>query len=199
VATYALVGLVVAAYIWFVAWRVRAERRKKAAEAAAEAPAKAALRSPDLDAPLASMPAFLPSAAPLAAPLAASPGAPTSISPVATRAAPLTVVQALAGIRLPADLVPLTTMAPRVGAGDRVAFWTDAAPVEVVGPAFATELERLGYEVSARDIVTLAAKRDGAHLIVVIHPDALLATIDDKRAFPSVPERAVVVEAWLPE
>jgi hypothetical protein len=30
-----------------------------------------------------------------------------------------------------------------------------------------------------------------------MHPDGLLATIDDKPAFPSVPERSVVVEAWL--
>ena len=46
--------------------------------------------------------------------------------------------------------------------------------------------------------MTLSAERDGTRLIVVLHPDALLATID-KPAFPSVPERAVVVEAWLPE
>ncbi len=194
-----LVGLVVAAYIWFVAWRVRAERRKKAAEAAAAAPAKAALRSSDLDPPVTSMPAPPPAARRASLPSRRASTAPTSMSPVATQSGQRTVVQALTGIQLPADLVPLTTMAPRVGAGDRVAFWTDAAPVEVVGPAFAAELERLGYEVSARGVDTLVGERDGIHLIVVVHPDALLATIDDKPAFPSVPERAVVVEAWLPE
>jgi hypothetical protein len=192
--TWVLVGVVVAAYIWFVVWRVRAERRKKAAQAAADAPLKAALQSPDLDAPAAAAPS--PAPAPVAPASVPTPAA--AAAPVATQSR-LTIVQALSGIQLPNDLVPLTTMAPRLGVGDRVAFWTDAAPAEVVGPAFAGELERLGYEVTPRDLVTLVAQRDDIRLTVVLHPDALLATIDDKPLFPSVPERAVVVEAWLTE
>jgi hypothetical protein len=194
--TWVLVGVVVAAYIWFVVWRVRAERRKKAAQAAADAPLKAALQSPDLDAPSKPQVASSPAAPPVAPASVPAPAA--AAAPVATQSR-LTIVQALTGIQLPNDLVPLTTMAPRLGVGDRVAFWTDAAPAEVVGPAFAGELERLGYEVTPRDLVTLVAQRDDIRLTVVLHPDALLATIDDKPLFPSVPERAVVVEAWLTE
>jgi hypothetical protein len=201
IATWLLVGVVVGAYVLFVVWRFRADKRKKAAQAAADAPMKTALRSPDLDgtatpsSPAESSPA---SDRPL---VAAAPTAPVDpVGPPAARIATqprLTIVQALAGINLPYDLVPLTTMAPRRGVDERVAFWTDTAPAEVVGPAFADELERLGYEVSSRDDTTLAGVRDDVHLVVVLHPDALLATINDQAAFPSVPERAVVIEAWI--
>ena len=185
IATWLLVGVVVAAYVLFVVWRFRAEKRKKAAQAAADAPLKAALRSPDR--PLAASVPMTP----------VDPDAPPTAR-VATQPR-LTIVQALAGINLPYDLVPLTTMAPRPGVNERIAFWTDTAPAEVVGPAFADELERLGYAVSSRDDTTLAAVRDDTHVVLVLHPDALLATIDDQAAFPSVPERAVVIEAWLSE
>jgi hypothetical protein len=180
-----LVGVVVGAYVLFVVWRFRAEKRKKAAQAAAEAPMKAARRSPELDGPL----------------VAAAPMAPVDpVGPAAAGVATqprLTIVQALDGIHLPYDLVPLTTMAPRPAVSERVAFWTDTAPAEVVGPAFADELERLGYDVSSRDETTLAGVRDDVHLVVVLHPDALLATINGEVAFPSIPERAVVIEAWI--
>src|SRR5436305_1870855 len=51
--TWVAAGLVVAAYIWFVVWRYRAERRKKAADAAGEAAmedriAKAARQATDV-------------------------------------------------------------------------------------------------------------------------------------------------------
>jgi hypothetical protein len=190
--TWVAVGLVVAGYVWFIVWRVRAEKRKKAADAKAEQPMKDALRSPVLDAPRA---------------VVAPPSLPPEMrATVATEAKPqtgakprTTVIEALSGIHLPCDLVPLTTMAARPGVGDRVAFWTDAAPAETVGPAFAAELERLGYDVEAKDEARLHVRREDTDVVVVVHPDPLLATIGDKPAFPSVPERAVVVETWLPE
>jgi len=191
VITWVLVGLVVAGYIWFVVWRVRAERRKKAAEAATQEPVIAALRATATDA--------RPSGAAMdPSPMPLPPVAPPS-GPAAETGTPAdqTVVAALSGIRLPGDLVPLTTMAPRFGVGDRIGFWTNRTPAEIVGPAFAAELERLGYEVSPIDATSLAAHRADTRLVVVTHPDGLLATIDDKPAFPSVPERSVVVETWL--
>jgi hypothetical protein len=193
--TWVAVGLVVAGYIWFIVWRVRAEKRKKAAEAKAEQPMKDALRSPLLDAPQAVVPP--PVESPAAGAASAASAASTTVATEAK--AQTTVIEALSGIHLPCDLVPLTTMATRPGVGDRIAFWTDAAPAETVGPEFAAELQRLGYEVETKDEARLHARREDTQVIVVVHPDPLLATIDDKPAFPSVPERAVVVETWLPE
>jgi hypothetical protein len=190
--TWVLVGLVVGAYIWFVVWRFKAEKRKKAAEAAAEEPMKAALRSTST-----SVPAEPPAVHVASAPMAQVDPIP-SPAPVERPAPPSgSVVAALSGIELPADLVPLTTMAPRAGVGDRVAFWTNSVPPEIVGPAFAEELRRLGYEVTPLDASSLAARRDDTRLVVVTHPDSLLATIGDQPAFPSLPEHSVVVETWL--
>ena len=108
-----------------------------------------------------------------------------------------TVADALRGIELPNGLAPLTTMAPRAGAADRVAFWTDV-PAEIVGPAFGDELERLGYTVSSLDDHTLAAQREDGRLLAIIHPDGHHATIGETQAFESVPELATVIEVWIP-
>jgi hypothetical protein len=192
--TWVAVGLVVAGYVWFIVWRVRAEKRKKAAEARAQQPMKDALRSPVLDTPLPVVPPPVTTTTGTQSAQAAA-----SATVVTEPKAHATVIEALSGIHLPCDLVPLTTMAARPGVGDRIGFWTDGAPAETVGPAFAAELERLGYEVDATADARLHAHRAGTELVVVLHPDPLLATIADKPAFPSVPELAVVVEAWLPE
>jgi hypothetical protein len=68
----------------------------------------------------------------------------------------------------------------------------------VVGPAFADELERLGYSMSPLDERTISATRDGAELMVVIHPDGRGATVGGQVGFPSVPEFSVVIEVWVP-
>jgi hypothetical protein len=117
---------------------------------------------------------------------------------VAAPVADATVAELLSGISLPNDLVPLTTIGPRTGAGDRVAFWTDRAPAEIVGPAFADELERLGYGVSTLDAQSLSAVRDGDRLLIVIHPDGAVANVGGQLAFTSVPENSVVIEVWVP-
>jgi hypothetical protein len=104
----------------------------------------------------------------------------------------------LSGISLPNDLVPLTTLSARPGVGDRVAFWTDRAPVEIVGPAFASELERLGYTTVPLDERSLSAQREHERLLVMIHPDGATAIIGGQLAFASVPEMSVVIEVWVP-
>jgi hypothetical protein len=106
------------------------------------------------------------------------------------------VTESLAGIRLPNDLVPLTTLTERPGVGDRVAFWTNRAGADAVGKDFAAELMRLGYAVRWIEGRTLAADRDGYRLIAVVHADADKTMIDAKPAFTSVPEESVVVEVW---
>jgi hypothetical protein len=109
-----------------------------------------------------------------------------------------TVASLLVGIALPRDLAPLTTLSPRPAVGDRVAFWTDRCPAEVVGPEFANELERLGYTVVPLDERSLSAQRDHDRLLVVIHPDGARAIIGDQLAFSTVPDLSVVIEVWIP-
>jgi hypothetical protein len=198
--TWVLAGLVVAAYIWFVVWRFRVERRKKAAEAVSdaamsEAIAKTAQQAAPANAPTARSSSTAPSSPP------PSVGAPTVSSGTVAPVVPVTeatVAGHLAGIALPHDLVPLTTILTRPAVGDRVAFWTDRAPVEIVGPAFAEELERLGFTVTAIDERTLSVHRGDDRLLVMIHPDGSKAVIGDQLAFSTVPEHSVVVEVWVP-
>jgi hypothetical protein len=188
--TWIFAGLVVGAYIWFVVWRFRVERRKKAAQAntdgsMSDAIARTAQR-------LASAPAA--SGAPVASVRADAPNAPAPLAPHSE----VTVAGLLSGIALPYDLVPLTTIAARPAVGDRVAFWTDRAPAEIVGPAFAEELERLGFAMVSLDERTLSAQRDNERLIVMMHPDADKTIVGGQLAFTSVPERSVVIEVWVP-
>jgi hypothetical protein len=194
VTTWVLAGLVVAAYIWFVVWRFRVEKRKKEAQGVTDAAMSDAIAKTAAAASAAPVPS------PAAMPTPASP-TPASPTPVVEPIPPMpeaTVASCLSGISLPHDLVPLTTMLARPAIGDRVAFWTDRAPAEIVGPAFSAELERLGYTVQPLDERTLSAQRDGARLLVMIHADGASAVIGDQLAFSTVPEHSVVIETWLP-
>jgi len=201
--TWILAGLVVAAYIWFVVWRFRVERRKKAAQEITDGAMSAAIAktaqqlsatpprttpvaspSPDAEALRAELPSVEPQ----------PPPQPQSLVP----SSDATVAGLVSGIALPHDLVPLTTIVARAAVGDRVAFWTDRAPAEVVGTAFAGELERLGYTVILLDERTLSAQREHDRLVVMIHPDGVTANIAGQLAFPTVPERSVVIEVWVP-
>jgi len=75
------------------------------------------------------------------------------------------LAEALGGIRMPADLVPLV--------GNRVdprhmLFSTRTAAPETVGAAIADELERLGFELDPLDHESIAARRTNAALEVRI-------------------------------
>ncbi len=104
----------------------------------------------------------------------------------------------LAGIRLPVDLVPLVSIAPRPDVDDQVAFWTKDVPAEAVGQAFAGELVRLGFTVAPLKEGAVRAERDGAALLCQVHATPSIVTVDGRQAFPSMPEGAVVVEVRVP-
>lgn len=80
----------------------------------------------------------------------------------------------LAGVELPQGLRPVAPAGP-VTADDTVYLLTDRAPAEVVGPAVADELERLGYSLEAVDPSTLVASRgaDVLTLTMVLDPRSL--------------------------
>jgi hypothetical protein len=197
-ATWLAAGVVVVLYVLFVIWRLRVHRRRKSPKRTEEVTTDDRLaRALDAAARISGQAPqpLLPPAHPDAVPTSSTGTEPTSVGAPARRA-PGTVADLLKGIRLPHELAPLTTMAPRAGAGDRVAFWTDLAGAENVGPAFVDELRRIGCEVTQIDVTSFAVIRDDMRALAMFHPDGRAARIDDSIAFPSVPA-SVVVEIWL--
>jgi hypothetical protein len=182
--TYTLAALVVGLYLLFIYWRVRADRQKTAADAEVV---------PSLLQPEATVEDVVPKAAP-GFTAADVPSTPPPRPPTER----VTVAGVLAGVKMPCDLVPLTTLVPRPDVGDRVAFWTSGFPAEIVGARFADELERLGYKLEPVGENTLSAKRGDAELHASIHASMALANVGGRPAFPSVPDDGIVVEVWVP-
>jgi hypothetical protein len=207
IATWAIVAVVVVAYAAFVVWRVRVQRRKNAPAAVEAAGADDArlARALEAAARIAGTPPIPP--VPASAPeMPTASGSPVAANPIEAEAATTeadapgvsSVAELLEGIKLPNDLAPLTTMAPREGAGDRVAFWTDTAPIEIVGPAFIAALALIGCEISQLSVEQFALRRKGTRAMTVFYPDGRLAMIDGAPGYPSVPTAAFVVEVYLP-
>lgn len=221
---YALLAVVVALYAVFVGWRVRVHRGRRALASASsprrgrgrgapaepldnearlaralEAAARIAGETP-VHATTPPSPPIRPSTVSAERrPPAPGPHLPAA-DPVEMEQAggPTTVAEMLQGIRLPADLAPLTTMASRPGAGDRVAFWTASTPAELAGPTFIDSLLAIGCTVARVEPSLYTIERDATRAALLVHPDGRLASIDGAPAFPSVPESAVVIEIWLP-
>ena len=179
VLTYLVAALLLGAYIaWFV-YRYRREQRAKAAESQQSDQLLERTTPPLLGAsPLPTMPS-----ASRAVPT--TPAAPSPSASAGERGA-RTVAEALSGISMPHDLVPLTSIAARPGVLDQVAF-SSRVPPDVVGPAFADELERLGFVVTPLDETSLAARRENDNLVVYIDPRPATAT-----------EATVVIEVCVP-
>ena len=77
-----------------------------------------------------------------------------------------TVAQALRGVNLPCDLVPIVEGdGEAVTSGHRVVFTTRTATVRTVAAALADELEALGYQVSDAAIDATDASGDRHRLI----------------------------------
>lgn len=182
VLTYTIAALILGLYIGWFAYRYRRDQRNKAAEAET-------LRSrmPPLSATPFSRdePSTSPPAATTTVTDPATP--PASGSPPTDPGGARTVAAALSGIAMPHDLVPLTSMGLRPSVVDQVAF-SSRMPVDVVAPAFADELERLGYAVTPLDQGSLAAKRGNDNLIVYVHPGPAAAA----------PDGTVVIEVCVP-
>jgi hypothetical protein len=207
--TWVAVVFVVALYGLFVLWRVRVDRRKKAAKAALLADLPPPTRPNQfVGRPLAQPGSVGPATGDTAEPAAAAPDAPAAAA-AAPAADPLpppppptigrraTVADVVQGITLPYDLAPLTTLVERPGVGDRVAFWTDRAPAEVVGAAVADEFERLGFAIEPVGSDTMRVTRDGQALMARLHASPGLADVGGVPAFPSVPPNSVVLELWV--
>jgi hypothetical protein len=130
-------------------------------------------------------------AAPAPPPGFEAPVAPT-VDRSAHRSAPAAgVADALVGIRMPCDLVPLVL--DRLASG-RITLSTTGYPAEAVGTALADEVERLGYVLRPMSDHEVLATRGATGLRLTIRPpDA------DGRHFehPTAREDSVVVEITL--
>lgn len=127
---------------------------------------------------------------------APAPGFDLPVAPILERPAPRSapaagIADALVGIRMPCDLVPLVL--DRL-ANDRVTLSTTGHPAEEVGPALADEVERLGYVVRPLSDREVIATRGATELRLTITPPQA-----DGRHFdhPSAREDSVVVEISL--
>jgi hypothetical protein len=179
--TYAFAALIIGLYVaWFV-HRYRREQRDKAMKSEPLLPSTTGLltRDPILSSPAPPPPP--PSPGPGDVPAAPSP----TFSPGGTGAR--TVAEALSGVSMPHDLVPLTIIPPRPGVRDQVAF-SSRAPVAVIAPLFADELERLGYTLTTLEETAIAARRGDDILMVYIHLEPP----------PGAPEGIVAIEVCVP-
>jgi hypothetical protein len=111
--------------------------------------------------------------------------------PVPRSAPAAGVADALAGIQMPCDLVPLVL--DRL-ASDRITLSTTGYPAEAVGTALADEVERLGYALRPMSDHELLATRGSTGLRLTIRPPDV-----DGRHFehPTAREDSVVVEIAL--
>jgi len=103
------------------------------------------------------------------------------------------VAEALSGIRLPCDLVPLIGLEAMIDP-THVVFAAEGYPAHEVGSRVGDELERIGCELNQIDETTLHAMRDSYVIEVRIHPDAASAKGPAGLRFPTAGPGSVVVE-----
>lgn len=102
------------------------------------------------------------------------------------------LAETLAGIHLPCELLPVVPKG--VSPSDKtVSLVTATASPDVVGPAIADELERLGYELDAVSASRLVARRqtDVLTLDMILSPSQLER--DGVALYPEVSDNAVLV------
>jgi hypothetical protein len=154
------------------------------------------VRRADADVPVA-VPVAVGVAEPAApSPLTPPPGFETAAAPIVDRPAPRSapaagVADALVGIRMPCELVPLVL--DRL-ATDHITLSTTGHAAEAVGPALADEIERLGYVLRPISDDEVLATRGGTELRLTIRPPG-----SDGRHLlhPTAPEGSIVVEIAL--
>jgi len=89
---------------------------------------------------------------------------PVADQPTPGHSAPTTLIEALSGIAMPCDLVPLPGAAPDA---QQLTFTTTSASAEEIVAAVAAELDRLGFATDENGL-TIAATRDAAAVHVQV-------------------------------
>ena len=108
-----------------------------------------------------------------------------------------TLIEALAGISMPCDLLPLTSVEGRVLGERELLLITSGHPAEQVGQTFATALEALGYSVTPMGPVTVMATRGRDRITVVLHERPYDELSGKRSAFPTTKPGDVVLELRL--
>lgn len=108
-----------------------------------------------------------------------------------------TLMQALAGIVMPCDLLPLTTVEGRVLGDRELLLMTSGQPAGEVSEAFAGALEALGYAITPMGPVTALATRGPDDITVVLHERPFDELSGKRPAFPTTKPGDVVLELRL--
>jgi len=106
-----------------------------------------------------------------------------------------TIADALQGIRMPCDLMPLTG-----GQADferRAAFVTVGYPAAAVAPEVADEVERLGMAFNALSDTTAVAEREDVRVKIAVRTVGPSVDGIADPLYPTAPEHSVVVEFEL--
>lgn len=116
----------------------------------------------------------------------------------ASAAAPSTsLMEALTGISMPCDLVPLTSVEGRDLTGRDLLLTTTGHRPQDVGRAMGAAVAALGYSVTPTGAHAAVAARGTDRITMVVHdrPDTVL--VGKHRAFPTTTADDVVVELRL--
>lgn len=139
-----------------------------------------------------------------APPPAATAAAPAPVVPEATPAGAggpvrpsASLMEALAGITLPCDLLPMTTVEGRTLGARELLLVTSGYTGTEVGRALGAAVAALGYAVTPLGSSRAVASRGADEITITIHdrPDTILA--GRRQAFPTAGADSVVVELRL--
>lgn len=115
-----------------------------------------------------------------------------SATPMAPSSAPKTLADLLSGFQLPHDLLPVIPDHDDI-TERHVSLMTATAPVEVVGPAVADELERLGFELTPLSENELLAVRDNDRLALTMVTSPTTAEYGGRLMYPQANPGDVVI------
>lgn len=143
-------------------------------------------------------PPLVPHPAPPTPPVAPAPS-PASVAPARRTDLPpaTTLIEALAGITMPCDLLPLTSVEGRVLGERELLLVTSGHQPEDVGEAFASALEALGYAITPMGPVTVMATRGPDRITVILHERPHDELSGKRSAFPTTSPGDVVLELRL--
>ncbi len=116
----------------------------------------------------------------------------SSATPMAASTAPKTLSDLLVGFQLPHDLLPVIPDHDDI-TERHVSLMTSSAPVDVVGPAVADELERLGFELTPLSENELLAVRGDDRLALTLVTSPTTAEQGGRLLYPQANPGDVVV------
>lgn len=142
-----------------------------------------------------SVPAPAPAEPPPSGPAGTPP--PSTTAPGGAGRPSASLMEALAGITLPCDLLPLTTVEGRTLGPRELVLATTGYSGPEVGRALGAALAALGYSITPLGSSRALAERGPDHVTLTIHdrPDTLL--VGTRPQYPTAPADAVVVELRL--